>query len=423
MPTTDRRELDSDPETAIKAVLNRLADAIDPEVLGAEIGAAIADRVGEFTQRIDDDLRQNTQRVAIRTLTDVWHGVRMSGEQDDFDPPFAALAWAAELVHRGVELHALLRAYRIGHDLVERAWETAANELEPNGELRARTLERASRFFFSYVDAISVQLTDVYLEERARWVRGSAVVRAEMARALIAGERVPAAKASAALRYEVATTHVGFVVWMEPSEPDDDRTGALEGVASGIGKAIGDGGCMLIPVSNWLVWGWAHQTRPDDERHRLTLAVPAGVRVAVGGAEAGMDGLVHTHQEAVEARRVARLLGHRVGGVVFHQDVVLLGLLTANPIAARRFVQAELGGLAADDEQMGRLRMTLRVYFEENLSPVRTARRLGVNKNTIVYRVAKVEEIIGRDLLERRREVEAAIHLSEIHDALSIQRR
>jgi hypothetical protein len=404
---------------AVAGVLNRLADAIDPEVLGSEIGNVIIDRVAEFAQRGDDDLRRNTQIVAIRTLRDVWHGVRMSTGEGEFDPPFAAVAWSAELVHRGVPIHALLRAYRIGHDLVERAWETTAGQLEPDGELRARALERAFRFFFSYVDAISVQLTQVYLEERARWVRGTAAVRAEMARALLAGERIPAAKATSALRYDVAATHVGFVVWMEPSEPDDERAGALEAVALGIGNTLGDGACMLIPVGNWLVWGWAHHTSPAAERRRPELTLPVRVHVAIGSAAPGMEGLVQTHQEAVEARRVARLLRDRVGHVVFHHDVVLLELLTGNPSTARRFVDAELGALAAADEQMARLRMTLAVYFDENLSPVRTSRRLGVNKNTIVYRVGKVEEIVGHDVRERRRELEAALQLAEIYAELS----
>jgi DNA-binding PucR family transcriptional regulator len=176
---------------------------------------------------------------------------------------------------------------------------------------------------------------------------------------------------------------------------------------------------MLIPVGNWLIWGWAHHESPAVEQLSLTLAVPAGVRVAIGSTAVGIEGLVRTHREAVEARRVARLLGDRAGGrVVFHHDVVVLALLTANPIAARQFVEAELGALVAPDEQMARLRMTLRVYFEENLSPVRTARRLGVNKNTIVYRVEKVQEILRHDVHERRRELEAAVQLAEIYDAL-----
>lgn len=398
-------------ESAIDAVLDRLADAIDPDVLGAEIGDLIVDHVKEFAEREDDDLRRITQIVASRTLRDAWHGVRMSGGREDFDPPVAAVGWAAELVHRGVELHALLRAYRIAHDRVEREWEAAAGLLEPDGELRARSLYRASRYFFAYVDAVSVQLTRIYLDERARWVCGSAATRAEMVRTLLSGEKVPAAKATSALRYEVAATHTGFVVWMEPSEPDGERAAALGAVAEDIGKTLGDGASMLVPVGNWLVWGWAHHAA----RPQHAPALPAGVRVAIGSPAAGIEGLVRTHQEAIEARRVARLRGGRACGVVTHHEVALLSLLTANPIAATRFVEAELGALAGEDESMARLRTTLRVYFEEHLNPIRASRRLCVNKNTIVYRVAKAEEILGHEVRARRRELEAALHLSDVY--------
>jgi hypothetical protein len=64
-------------ESATEALINALADAIDPDILGAQIGQAIVERVAEFAQRADDDLLHNTQRVATRTPRDVWHGVRM----------------------------------------------------------------------------------------------------------------------------------------------------------------------------------------------------------------------------------------------------------------------------------------------------------------------------------------------------------
>jgi sugar diacid utilization regulator len=72
---------------------------------------------------------------------------------------------------------------------------------------------------------------------------------------------------------------------------------------------------------------------------------------------------------------------------------------------------------------MARLRATVRVYFEENASPARTSRRLSINKNTVVYRVHQVEEILGHGILERRGELEAALRLSDmlagLHDSLA----
>jgi DNA-binding PucR family transcriptional regulator len=81
-------------------------------------------------------------------------------------------------------------------------------------------------------------------------------------------------------------------------------------------------------------------------------------------------------------------------------------------------VESELGELAAPDDYMARLRATLRVYLDENASPARTAGRLSVNKNTVVYRVAKVEEILGHGLAERRSELDAALRLADVLDGL-----
>jgi DNA-binding PucR family transcriptional regulator len=63
---------------------------------------------------------------------------------------------------------------------------------------------------------------------------------------------------------------------------------------------------------------------------------------------------------------------------------------------------------------MARLRATLRIYFEENASPARTSRRLSINKNTVVYRVRKAEEILGYGVAERRSELDAALRLCDV---------
>jgi DNA-binding PucR family transcriptional regulator len=99
---------------------------------------------------------------------------------------------------------------------------------------------------------------------------------------------------------------------------------------------------------------------------------------------------------------------------VRHRAVALLALLTADPLAATRFVESELGELAGPDDSMARLRATLRIYFEENASPARTSRRLSINKNTVVYRVRKAEEILGYGVAERRSELDAALRLCDV---------
>lgn len=413
MAEIDLGSAGTDRDRAIEALLGGLADAIDPDRLSDEILEAIYTRVEEFAEDGDEDLRRMTGTVATRTLHDVWRGLRRSSRTAELDPPPVAAAWPAELVHRGIELHAMLRAYRLGHELVEAAWQTTISRLEADDDVRAEALLRASRFFFAYVDAVSVQLTHTYIEERARRDRGAAVLRAETVRELLDGGSMPADRASAALRYDVSGTHVGFIVWMEPSEPDGRHAVTLESVAARVGSVVGRGGeVMLVPVGNWVVWGWARVIAHDLDRVRAELVVPDPVHVTVGDASPGIDGLIRTHDEATAARRVARFAGNRSERVVFHHDVALLELLTADPVAAQRFVRAELGPLAVDDEQAARLRSTVQVYLDENLSPIRTARRLGVNKNTVVNRMEKVEDLLGHAVLSRRREIEAALRLA-----------
>lgn len=406
-----------DPET-IQAVLNCIAGAIDPEALGVEIGDLAIREIPELAERADADLRRSARTAGVTSLLDVWEGVRTGASPDEIAPPRDAIGFAYELVHRGVDLGALLRAWRLGHDLVEDAWERAANDLELDPELRWRALAKAFRFFFAYVDAVCVQLTHAYLEERARWVRGSAAVRSEMAHALLAGERIPVAKASAALGYDVAPRHIGFIVWADLQAPDPGGAGTLEGVAAAVGHALGDGPCMLVPIGNWVAWGWVTANTAADPPRTKRLPLPEGTRTAVGDPADGLDGFIRTHQEAAAARRVASLLGRRAGASVRYRNVALLALLSADALAATRFVESELGELAGDDDSMARLRATLQVYLEENVSPVRASRRLHVNKNTVVYRVTKAEEILGHGLLERRQELEAALRLCAVLDGL-----
>jgi hypothetical protein len=325
---------------------------------------------------------------------------------------------AFELVHRGVDLAALLRAYRLGHSVVNDAWERAADEILLDPEVRWRALAQASHFFFSYVDAVCVRLTQAYAEERARWVRGAAAVRAEMVQALLDGERIPPARATTALRYEVTARHIGFILWADPDEPDPGGAGALEGIADTVAQTLGAGPSLLVPVGNWVVWGWVADVGAGNGPRPERAVLPRGVHVAVGDPADGLDGFVRTHEGARQARRVAGLLGRRSGATVRHRNVALLALLSSDPQAATRFVESELGPLAGPDDSMALLRATLRVYYEENASPVRASRRLSINKNTVVYRVDKAEQILGHGVLERRQEVEAALCLAEVLDGL-----
>jgi hypothetical protein len=96
----------------------------------------------------------------------------------------------------------------------------------------------------------------------------------------------------------------------------------------------------------------------------------------------------------MHARRVAQLTRRRAGSVTPYDDVALASLASADVGHAKEFGATELGRLAADDDHSRRLTATLRVYLEENMSPLRAAQRLGVHENTITNRIRTAQELL-----------------------------
>jgi DNA-binding PucR family transcriptional regulator len=58
-----------------------------------------------------------------------------------------------------------------------------------------------------------------------------------------------------------------------------------------------------------------------------------------------------------------------------------------------------------------RLSATLRVYLEENMSPSRVARRLGVHEHKITNRIRAAQDLLPYPIEERSCELEVALRL------------
>lgn len=73
----------------------------------------------------------------------------------------------------------------------------------------------------------------------------------------------------------------------------------------------------------------------------------------------------------------------------------------------------ELGPLAAKTKPAAELRETVAAYLACDRSLARAAEILHVARNTVAYRVKKVEQETGRDLRVRRLEFEYALRLAD----------
>ena len=71
------------------------------------------------------------------------------------------------------------------------------------------------------------------------------------------------------------------------------------------------------------------------------------------------------------------------------------------------FVRRELGALAGEDDAAARLRETVLAYLEAGMDGA--AARLAIHRNTVRYRLRQAEDLRGRPITERRRELELAL--------------
>jgi hypothetical protein len=402
----------------VRENIDVVLDSLDPADLGRAMADRLAGEVPELAQLKDPDFRSAMALSCTDNLVSIWELIR-SGDihAGPFTPPQAATAWARDLAHRGLPLSLLLRAYRLGHGYAEERLAEATAEFDMAADVRWHILSFFTTATFDYIDAVCTQLVEDYEQERARWVRGAAAARAETVQAIIERRPVDVAAATERLGYDVTRRHVGFILWADQAD-STQLTGGLERAAVAFASALGGGPTLTIPVGERAVWGWTSGERLSDDTAALDLRVPAGLRAAVGTLASGPAGMADSHEDAFAVRRISDYLANRPGSVLGYRSCSLLTLLTADAQRAFRFVQTELGDLAAGDDASRRLRATLRVYLEEGLSPARTGRRLSVHLNTVVYRVKQAESILGRPVEERRLELESALRLAERLPAL-----
>jgi PucR C-terminal helix-turn-helix domain/GGDEF-like domain len=353
------------------------------------------DEVPEYFEGIDPGMADVERASIVANLRAVAHGLGHGRAMPERLPPGAvdeALLAAGE----GLPWAALLRTYSIGHASL---WEQMCAEVERRRLPDARRVEALrvlSRYLFAYVDRVTGELAEVYQTERDRLLRSQERKRASLTRELLAGMPVSEEE----LGYRLRVDHVGVVAWGRSPE-----TGATQ-LAQELGCALLIGGGAGRSVWAWL--GGRPRIGAAAVRALERFLPEEGTFLACGDVAFGADGFVQSHRQALQAYRVAM-----VGGapVTRYDDVALEALVVQDERLAREFVARELGPLAAPDAKTARLRATLRAYFSLGQNASAAGALLGVHERTVGYRLATIEERIGRPITRRRDELGLALRI------------
>ncbi|MEU9348063.1 sugar diacid recognition domain-containing protein [Streptomyces sp. NPDC048278] len=138
-------------------------------------------------------------------------------------------------------------------------------------------------------------------------------------------------------------------------------------------------------------------------------------RAGIGEPAGSVGGLHDSYQDACEALR----LGTRVAdGTAVHliTDLRVHQMLTAVSQSARnRLVDLTTADLRAQPDWPA-LRDTITAWCENGFNLVRASEALHVHRNTVVYRMHKIEQITGRPLREHRTTM--ALYLACLADRL-----
>jgi len=382
----------------------------------AELAADIYRLIVKQIPALHGDSRVLTllEASVAENVSTVLHILQHGIDLEHVRAPAAAEEYARRLAQHGAPVAALLRAYRIGSARFEEWCLQELGRSTESASIVSATGMRIAGTLNAYIDRVSEEVLGAYESEKEKWLRNQSAARAARVRALVREDQPDVAASEAILGYRLRQYHLGVVTWITRAPAGGNALGLLERAAGEVAAQAGcDGRLMFVPQDESSAWAWL----PLGGRRDVSLAdvcikgIGSGerIRFAFGEPALGVTGFRRTHQQAVSAKAVALAAGPTGPAVTAFAEVAPLALMSGSLELLRAWVAETLGPLAHDDENSARLRDTLRVFLQENLSYKATAERLVLHKNTVQYRVRKAEESLRHPVAQDRLLVELAL--------------
>ncbi|MGE4425336.1 MAG: PucR family transcriptional regulator [Solirubrobacteraceae bacterium] len=392
----------------------------DPELLGLvatvargllpdapEIGAGAAARIHEQVE----EMRGRGVEEAVLTSCSVnclaiVDAMAREVPASRTAPAVDVVQMMRRLVQHGLSWDTVMRAYRVGIAHVCEVWSAAVAGREPRRAVEVAGAGTA--FLLAWTERTFEALEGPYRDEAERLARERALARVDTVRRALEEPDLDVERTGQRLGYDLGGDHVAFVV--RAVDPGASGPGAIDRAVTGLQPDDG-AGALTVRLDVGTAWCWVHRgsSVPDGEGTTPGPGSP-GIVVGRGRPGRGLDGFRRSHAEAQEAIRVAALAGRTRGTVTFDREEIA-ALCSLEPDRCRRFVTTTLGPLAADEDTAARLRATLVAYFAGGSSFRATGQRLGIHHNTVRYRVAQAERLLGRTVDDGRLALELALHL------------
>ena len=303
----------------------------------------------------------------------------------------------AQQAEMGVPLEVLLSAYRLAAKVI---WKEVIGEAAREHLLDPATAVALSEQVLEYLDEISGAVGRAYLDTRERLVRQRDRDRDRLLQRLLAGDSSAELRRLAAALdlplvppYRVVACSVAGV---------DDADAVLDAAWRDVGALLsaGEPGTWIA-----LVPGAVHPLSLC--RAGIAVLEARGVSVADGrpplriGTGPLADRLEDVATAARRARRALSIGARLAPQRVLHDDadLAIFGVLAQSQEELRAFVESTLGPVNGHSSRQATLLETLEAVLASS-SVAEAATSLGVHRHTVVYRIERLRELLGRDTLD-----------------------
>lgn len=349
----------------------------DADRLGRMMADRICAEIPEYAARPDD--RESVDESCADNVRYIL-GQLAGDEPVSLDSPRATGAMRAA---QGFPYAAVLQAFRIGGRYI---WELLVEHAGPEEQ---EVLLRAAADIWTVSDDLAVHVTDAYRTALAERIRRDSQERSVVVGALLDGDGHRGMQGENVLGLAGGRGFV--VVSAETPGPGQDALADVERVLRRTN--VGSAWRLDRDHQDGVV---ALRVGYDVDALVASLQELAVGRVGVSRVFAALD-------EATRARHQARVACAAATpgsvDVVRFEEHPLAVLLASSPDQARQLAEAVLGpimALAPEDRAV--VIETARTWLAAGGSTSTAARELHVHRNTVRYRVRRLEEVTGRDL-------------------------
>lgn len=263
------------------------------------------------------------------------------------------------------------------------------------------------------VDELIERFVLSYLEERQTLMEGQIAKRRALVEKLISNEVFLDSLSFNQIRddhgLDLSHFHIGLIITDINTKHSPDL-GKLQRILQDV--ATGST-ALFVAATQHVTWAWvstAHcPTQAQLKRLGDTIANVRGIRCTTGEPARGLSGFRRTHLQAIDVSKVA--IPTSVKGVLRWSDHLLTILVGQDLEKAAWYVQAVLGPLADNSAKAEGYRQTLNAYLNSGHSLLHGAERLGIHRNTLVYRLQQLEDLLTYPIKERELELRCALHL------------